>query len=138
MKRVSSRQLPGLLAEVQLTPVLDLVLMLMLAVLVLAPALRESKLEAAGTATTAVHDAPKKTLQLVVAADLKLTLAGTAVDEGALIGELKKRVAADPHLGVMLSVPPELKSPALLQLMEALRSAGVQHTAVTTKPLPLP
>lgn len=137
MKRVSSRQLPGLLAEVQLTPVLDLVLMLMLAVLVLAPTLREAKLEAAGTAT-AVHDVPKKTLELAVAADLKLTLAGTAVDEGALIGELKKRVEADPHLGVMLSVPPELKSPALLQLMEALRSAGVQHTAVTTKPLPLP
>jgi biopolymer transport protein ExbD len=136
MKRVSSRHLPGLLAEVQLTPVLDLVLMLLLAVLVLAPVLHETKL--AEPAAAAVHGAPKKILELGVAADLKLTLAGAAVAEGALIGELKKRVEADPDLGVVVSVPAELKSPALLQLMEALRSAGVRHTAVTTKPLPAP
>jgi biopolymer transport protein ExbD len=132
MKRVSSRQLPGLLAEVQLTPLLDLVLMLMLAVLVLVPVLRETRPGAAPT--PAVHSAPKNTLELVVAGDLKLTFAGGAVDERELIGELRKRVAADPNLGVLVRVPAELKSPALLQIMEALRSASVRHTAVATEP----
>ncbi len=129
MKRVSSRQLPGLLAEVQLTPLVDLVLVLLLVVLVLVPVLREVKHEDSRDTTA---QAPSSTIELSVAADLKLSLGGKNLDDSELIAELKNCVAADPNLGLLVRVPPELKTPALLEIMNALRSANIRHTAVTT------
>jgi biopolymer transport protein ExbD len=114
---------------------LDLMLMLLLAVLVLVPVLRG---ERHGDTPSAVRQSPKRTLELVVAADLKLTLAGKGVLDTELIGELKARLADEPNLGVLVRVPPELKTPALLQIMEALRSSNVRHTAVTTEPMTQP
>lgn len=130
MKRVSNRQLPCLLAEVQVTPLLDLVLMLLLAVLVLVPVLRGGPHADSPSQT---GQSPESMLELVVAADLKLTLSGKGIADQQLIGELKSRVSAEPNLGVLVRVPAELKTPALLQIMEALRSAHVRHTAVTTE-----
>jgi biopolymer transport protein ExbD len=135
MKRVSNRQLPGLLAEVQVTPLLDLVLMLLLAVLVLVPVLRGG---GHADSPSPAAQSPESMLELVVAADLKLTLSGKGIVDQQLIGELKSRVAAEPNLGVLVRVPAELKTPALLQIMEALRSAHVRHTAVTTEPATQP
>jgi biopolymer transport protein ExbD len=129
MKRVSSRQLPGLLAEVQITPLVDLVLVLLLMVLVLVPVLRGVSHE--DDRNTPTH-APSSTIELSVAPDLKLSLGGKSLDDSELIAELKNCVAADPNLGLLVRVPPDLKTPALLQIMDALRSANIRHTAVTT------
>jgi len=123
MKRISSRHLPGLLAEIQITPMLDLMLMLLLAVIVLVPVLKNG-----GEAGQLSR--PSTSIELVVAPDLKLTLAGQGIAEQELIPNLKKRAEASPDLGVVVRVPPSLTAPALLQIMDALNATEVKHTAV--------
>jgi biopolymer transport protein ExbD len=127
MKRVSSRHLPGLLAEIQITPLLDLMLVLLLATVVLVPVLKKAGEAGQGRL-------PAKTIELMVSPDLKLTLAGQAVEEQDLIAVLEKNVATSPDLGVLVRVPPTLTAPALLQIMDALRAAHVPHTAVVSEP----
>jgi biopolymer transport protein ExbD len=125
MKRYSNRQLPLIAAEIQITPLLDLMLLLLLAVVVLVPVLRSQ--------STAVPDrshGPTKSIELTVSADLKLTLAGEAITDRELIPALKLRVAVAPDAGVVVRIPPTLQASALLQIMDALRAASVKHTAV--------
>jgi|JI6StandDraft_1071083.scaffolds.fasta_scaffold05816_3 biopolymer transport protein ExbD len=129
MKRISSRHLPGLLAEIHVTPMLDLMLMLLLAVMVLVPVLKSEGRAGQGSQ-------PSKSIELVVAPDLKLTLAGQVVSEKDLIPNLQKRVEASSDLGVVVRVPPTLTTPALLQIMDALNAATVKHTAVVSEPPP--
>ncbi len=126
MKRYSNRQLPLLAAEIQITPLLDLLLLLVLTVVVLVPALRsESKVFQETPAGQ-----PTKTIELVVSPDLKLALAGESVTDRELIAALKMRMAVAPETGVVVRIPANLQASALLQIMDALRAASVKHTAV--------
>ncbi|MES2595176.1 MAG: biopolymer transporter ExbD [Verrucomicrobiota bacterium] len=129
MKRYSSRQLPVIAAEIQITPLLDLMLVLLLAVIVLVPALRsESRVF-----KEAEVGQPTKTIELVVSPDLKLTLAGEAITDRELIAALKTRVAVAPEVGVVVRIPTTLQASALLEIMDALRAASVRHTAVLSE-----
>ncbi|GEP45460.1 ExbD/TolR family protein [Brevifollis gellanilyticus] len=126
MKRYSSHQLPLINAEIQITPLLDLMLLLLLTVVVLVPALRsESKVFQETPAGQ-----PKKTIELVVSPDLKLTLAGESITDRELIAALKMRMAVAPETGVVVRIPANLQASALLEIMDALRAAAVKHTAV--------
>jgi biopolymer transport protein ExbD len=138
MNRISNRHLPRLVAEISITPLLDLVLVLLLAVVVLVPVLedRPSFLQEKGEATVAVK--PKKVIELLVKADLKLLLDGKALEHAKLIPEMQNRVIAEPELGVLLRIRPSLLAPRLLELMDALRQAGVKHTSVSTTEAPKP
>ncbi len=138
MKRLSSRHMPRLVAEISVTPLLDLMLLLLLAVIVLVPELRPFKKAASpvssGKADSSVAT-PKTMLELSVAGDLKLTLDGKGIEHRDLIADLKKRVTAEPQLGVVVRIPAALPAPRLLEIMEALRAAEVRHSAVTVNPV---
>lgn len=81
---------------------------------------------------------PKITMELRVAKDLKLKLAGKDIEHQDLIGELSRQVAASSELGVVVSIPSSLSAPQLMQVMDALRSAKVRHTAVVVSTSPAP
>lgn len=135
MKRLSNRHLPRLVAEISVTPLLDLMLLLLLTVIVLVPVMQgESQAVIAGSETDA-RPAPAKKIELVVASDLQLILAGKMIEHRDLIADLKKRVAADPNLGVVVRIPASLAAPRLLEIMDALRAASIRHTAVTVSPV---
>jgi biopolymer transport protein ExbD len=141
MKRLSSRHLPRLVAEISVTPLLDLMLLLLLVVIVLVPELRPLKSKGSALSSDqagAPAAVPKKTLELLVAADLKLTLDGKGIEPRDLIADLKKRVTAEPELGVIVRIPAALPAPRLLEIMEALRAAEIRHSAVTVNPVKKP
>lgn len=136
MNRISNRHLPRLVAEISITPLLDLMLVMLLSVVVLVPVLqdRPSFLQVKREATVALK--PKKVIELLVKADLELLLEGKALKHAELIPELQKRVSVEPELGVLVSIRPSLLAPRLLELMDALRKAGIKHTSVSTTEAP--
>ncbi|MFM2176824.1 MAG: Biopolymer transport protein ExbD/TolR [Verrucomicrobiota bacterium] len=138
MNRISNRQLPRLAAEISITPLLDLMLVLLLAVVVLVPVLedRPSFLQEKGEVNVFVK--PKKVIELLVKADLEFLLDGKALEHAKLIPEMQSRVIAEPELGVLLHIRPSLLAPRLLELMDALRQAGVKHTSVSITEAPKP
>jgi biopolymer transport protein ExbD len=135
MKRLSSRHLPRLVAEVHVVPWVDLLLMLVLLMMVFSTAGIQGR-GAAETFQEGAGQAPGLTMELRVAKDLKLTLAGKDIEHQALIGELSRQVAAAPGLGVVVVIPPSLSAPQLIQVMDALRSSKVRHTAVVVNASP--
>lgn len=127
MKRLSSRRLPRLVAEIHAWPWVDLLLVVLLAFLVLA---------ADGQTGPARDAAPSRRIELAASTSLGLTLDGQPVEQQALIPALARRVKENPALGVVVLIPPGMSAANLLQIMDALRQAGVRHSAVATRPSP--
>ena len=134
MKRHSNRHLPRLVAEISVTPLLDLMLLLLLTVIVLVPVMQGESQAGNAAPETEARPAPANKIELVVASDLQLVLAGKMIEHRDLIADLKKRTAADPNLGVVVRIPSSLAAPRLLEIMDAMRAASIRHTAVTVSP----
>ena len=136
MKSFSSRHLPRVVAEICVMPLLNLVLLMLLMVIVLVPVMQgDGQAGDSASNRTAAKSAPVTSIELGVETDLKLTLAGKRIEHGDLISALKKRVATEPDLGVVVRIPSSLAAPRLLEIMDALRAASVRHTAVTAFPV---
>jgi biopolymer transport protein ExbD len=136
MKRFSSLHLPCVVAEISVMSLLNLVLLMLLTVIVLVPVMQDDG--QAGdfdSGRAAMKPVPVTSIELGVETDLKLTLAGKRIEQGDLIAALKKRLATEPDLGVVVRIPPSLAAPRLLEIMDALRAASVRHTAVTAFPV---
>ena len=129
MKRLSNQHLPRIVSDIQVTPLLDLMLLLLLTVVVLVPILQGGP-EDAALAELSDLASPDRTIELIVSEDLSLNLAGKGIEAKDMIADLKQRMIADPLLGVVTRVPPTLSAPRLLEIMQALHTAGVKRTAV--------
>ena len=129
MKRFSNKHLPRMVSDIQVTPLLDLMLLLLLTVVVLVPILQGGT-EDAALAEWSALSSPDKTIELLVSEDLSLNLAGNRIEAKDMIEDLKQRLIAEPLLGVVARVPPTLLAPRLLEIMQALHAAGVKRTAV--------
>ena len=129
MKRLSNQHLPRMVSDIQVTPFLDLMLLLLLTVVVLVPILQGGP-EDAALAELSDFTPPGRSIELIVSEDLSLNLDGQGIEANVLIADLKQRMIADPLLGVVTRVPPTLSAPRLLEIMQALHTAGVKRTAV--------
>ena len=129
MKRHSNQHLPRMVGDIQVTPLLDLMLLLLMTVVVLTPILQGGP-EDAALAELSDLTAPERTIELIVSEDLSLKLAGKEIKDSDMIADLKQRMTSDPLLGVVARIPPTLSAPRLLLIMEALHAAGVKRTAV--------
>ncbi len=129
MKRLSNQHLPRMVSDIQVTPLLDLMLLLLLTVVVLVPILQGGP-EDAALAELSDSTPPGRSIELIVSEDLSLNLDGQGIEANVLIADLKQRMIADPLLGVVTRVPPTLSAPRLLEIMQALHTAGVKRTAV--------
>ena len=129
MKRLSNQHLPRMVSDIQVTPFLDLMLLLLLTVVVLVPILQGGP-EDAALAELSDFTPPGRSIELIVSEDLSLNLDGQGIEANVLIPDLKQRMIADPLLGVVTRVPPTLSAPRLLEIMQALHTAGVKRTAV--------
>ena len=129
MKRYSNQHLPRLVSDIQVTPLLDLMLLLLLTVMVLVSIVHGGPGDAS-VADLSDLTAPDRSIELLVSEDLRLNLAGKGIEAKHMIADLKERLLTDPLLGVVTRVPPTLPAPRLLEIMQALHAAGVKRTAV--------
>lgn len=132
MKRRSNQYLPSMISDISVTPLLDLMLLLLLTVVVLVPILQGGP-EDVELAELSALSSPERTIELVVSEDMSLNLAGKGIEAKDIIADLKQRMIADPLLGVVARIPPTLSAPRLLEIMQALHDAGVKRTAVLVR-----
>jgi biopolymer transport protein ExbD len=118
-----------MVSDISVTPLLDLMLLLLLTVVVLTPILQGGP-EDAALAELSALTAPERSIELIVSEDMSLNLAGKGIKAEDMISDLQQRIKADPLLGVVTRVPPTLSAPRLLEIMQALHTAGVKRTAV--------
>lgn len=137
MKRHSNRHQLRLITEISITPLMDLVLVLLFVFLLAAPLLKADKamLTAAPAtlpAAPAGAPAPSETMVLVVNNDQSVTLNGAMLARTDLPVSLKQLAQRKPGLGIEVRMHRDLPVQQLVETMRLLESAGIQKTAVTT------
>ncbi|MBE7498653.1 MAG: biopolymer transporter ExbD [Verrucomicrobiaceae bacterium] len=131
MKRLSNRRQLRLISEVSITPLMDLVLILLLVFVIAAPLLKKDKALALPPASPA-PEAPKSVVRLFVFKDQSVTLDGAMLARVDLPSALKQLVAQRPGAGVEVRAHRELNVQHLLEVMEMVKEAGVTRTAVSS------
>ncbi len=131
MKRLSNRHQLRLITEISVTPLMDLVLILLFVFVIAAPLLKRDKALTLPTATMKT-DAPKSVVRLFVHNDLSVTLDGAMLARANLPSALQQLVAQRPGVGVEVRMHRELRVQELVEIMDILRDAGVAQTAVST------
>jgi biopolymer transport protein ExbD len=130
------------ITEISVTPLLDLVFILLFAFMVALPLVSrtDSLLTAQAPVRPATSALPAPTPDNILT--LTLTLTGSFYSQGIeyplteLQPQLFEAVRNRPALGVILEMPPELPVTRLLEPMSTLQKAGVQSTAIRLTPAP--
>jgi biopolymer transport protein TolR len=136
MKRHSNRHQLRLITEISLTPLMDLVLVLLFVFLLAAPLLKADKgllTTPAPTPPPAVGvSAPAEMMTLLVNNDQSVTLNGAMMARADLPVSLKQLVQRKPGIGIEVRMHRDLPVQQLVETMQLLEAAGIQKTAVTT------
>ncbi|MCX6851187.1 MAG: biopolymer transporter ExbD [Verrucomicrobia bacterium] len=137
MKRHSNRHQLRLITEISLTPLMDLVLVLLFVFLLAAPLLKADKAMLTATAPTpppapTSAPAPTETITLRVNSDQSVTLNGAMLARTDLPVSLKQLAQRKPGIGIEVRMHRDLPVQQLVETMQLLEAAGIQKTAVTT------
>ncbi len=134
MRRFSNQRQLQLVQEISVIPLMDLVLVLLLALLLAAPLLKGDKslLPAVKPAPTSTTPSPVDVVTLTMHRDLSVTLNGAMLARADLPASLKLLVERQPDTGVEVRMHRDLPVQELVQTMKMLEEAGVRRTAVST------
>lgn len=138
MKRHSNKHQLRLITEISITPLMDLVLVLLFVFLLAAPLLKADKemlLTAAPAPpqpAPAAVSAPAEMMTLLVNSDHSVTLNGAMMARADLPVSLAQLAQRKPGLGIEVRMHQDLPVLQLVETMQMLEAAGIQKTAVTT------
>ena len=128
--RRSSRSSSGLaLAELNITPLLDLVFVLLIIFMITTPLMEQQlpvDLPKASTSIATSLPDPKSILTLTLAKDGSTLLGSEKIRLDQLTSLLAQRKARDPQLVVSLRADSSLPYETVFRALEAVRSAGAR------------
>ena len=128
--RRSSRSSSGLaLAELNITPLLDLVFVLLIIFMITTPLMEQQlpvDLPKASTSIATSLPDPKSSLTLTLAKDGSTLLGSEKIRLDQLTSLLTQRKARDPQLVVSLRADSSLPYETVFRALEAVRSAGAR------------
>ena len=122
----------GLHAEINVTPLVDVVLVLLVILLVMTPLLKEELPVELPIAAQAREQTETATPTLTIAADGAVSFEGAPLPSDALGERLAAIYAARPEKTVMLAADRRLTYARVVEVMDACREAGIERIGVVT------
>ena len=136
-RRLKTRRAQGLgsLAELNVTPLLDLAFVLLVIFMITAPFLAESS-ELVIPSSKGSNDQvdPEKIFTVSIDRNRKMDLNGVELENSELEAGVRQLKAENPEMGVIIRAHHELTVQDLVGVMDSLRNARVTAVSVVTKP----
>ena len=127
----------GLHAEINVTPLVDVVLVLLVILLVMTPLLKEELPVELPVAAQAREQTETTTPTLTIAADGAVSFEGTPLPSDDLAQRLASIYAERSDKTVMLAADRSLTYARVVEVMDACREAGIERIGVVTaRPAP--
>lgn len=123
--------------EINITPLTDIFLVLLIIMMVVAPMLNTAglKLSVPSVGPSAEAKEEPKVTKVKIDAQGQFTIEGNEISSGMLETEIKRQKAEHPD-GVIIETDPAASHEILTLAMDAVQSAGVSKLAVTSsKPI---
>ena len=123
------------LAEINITPLVDVVLVLLLIFMISAPVL-QSGLEVAIPKTRSVNSLSEERMVVTINKDQNVFLQDKPVNVNDLPGRLKSTVAGDASRRVIyVRADEQVPFGAFASVMDAVKQAGITNISIVTRPL---
>ena len=121
-------------AEINMTPLVDVMLVLLIIFMITAPLMTHSvKVELPRAASTPAPDKPL-TLQVSIDADNRVFVDSEAVDRDNLESRLREAVARDVNVEMHLKADRSTRYEIVADAMSAARRAGLSRIGFVTQP----
>ncbi len=133
MRRQSNRHQLRLITEISITPLLDLVLVLLFVFMLAAPLMKDGgSIMVPTSSASPVPNGPRDVVTLALDKSQSLTLDGRSVAMNDLGQELANIVKTRPQAGVLVQIYRDLPVQELVTLMDVLNTAGIAKTSIAT------
>ena len=123
----------GLITGINVTPLVDVVLVLLIIFMATAPLIAKRVLTV-NVPRSATGERASASLQVTLTADRKVLLEKSLFDLAGLLLELKNRQALEPDLRLTVAAEEGLPYSAVVELLDTIRSAGVKSVALEVRP----
>ncbi len=128
----SATQAP--MAEINTTPLVDVMLVLLIIFIITAPLLTHSvRVELPRAASSPTNDKPQ-TLQVSIDVDNRVFVGSEAVDRDSLETRFREAVARDPNVELHLKADRGTRYESVAETMSAARRAGLSKIGFVTQP----
>lgn len=127
----SSKDEDGVISDINITPMVDIMLVLLVIFIVTANFLKKESLNINLPKVAAADANIKESKQVAVTKEGKFFLEGTAVTEDALVNEITREIKYRPNMRVTLSADESLSYGTVSRVMGILRRCGVTRMALS-------
>jgi biopolymer transport protein ExbD len=124
----------GLRAEINVTPLVDVVLVLLVILLLVSPMLEDEIPIDVPSAAHATAPADAKLPRLVLGADGSLALDGVPLPSDGLAARLQAVYAGRPERGLVLAADGTLDFARIVGVLDACRAAGIERIGIAVEP----
>jgi biopolymer transport protein ExbD len=120
--------------DINLTPMLDVVFIMLIFFIVTASFIKETGLDV--SPPDASQDKPVDTISVLIAIDdtNRIWIDGRLIDPRAVRANIERRRAENPDAGVVIQTEKRSSNKTLVQVMDASRAAGVDDFSLAKGP----
>jgi biopolymer transport protein ExbD len=129
----SSKDEDGVISDINITPMVDIILVLLVIFMVTANFLKKESININLPKVAAADANVKESKQVAITKDGKFFLEGRAVTESGLMDEITRETKYRPNMRVTLSADENLSYGTVSKAMGILRKCGVTRMALSVK-----
>ena len=120
-------------AEVNLTPMLDVVFIMLIFFIVTASFVKESGIDVNRPNAATAERKEKGNILVAISADNQIWIDRRQVDPRALRANIERMHAENPNAAVVIQADEESKNKLLVEVMDAARMAGVRNVSIAAE-----
>ena len=119
-------------AEIQMTPLIDMVFILLIFFVVTTSFVSETGLDIQRPQSSSSETLPRESIRIAVSADGRITVDGQRVGLLSVRSFLQKRLRMQPGLAVVLVADKTISVDRVVRVMDEVRAAGISEVALAT------
>ena len=119
-------------AEIQMTPLIDMVFILLIFFVVTTSFVSETGLDIQRPQSSSSETLPRENIPVAIGADGRITVDGRRIGLLSVRSFLQKRLRMQPGLAVVLVADKSVSVDRVVRVMDEVRGAGISEVALAT------
>ena len=122
------------LADINITPLVDVVLVLLIIFMVTAPVL-QSGIEVNVPKTRTVKEITEERMVISIDKQQRVFMGNDAVNINEIAGKLKQKIRDPQHQSIFIRSDEDVPFGAFATVMDAVKQSGITNVSIVTQPL---